>query len=523
MKLDTDQVLELREPHAPGANAPVRWKLASAVLAAAIAAILVLYWPTAHSMVATWMDSTAFAHGPLIVPIVLALVWRKRAEIADLSPRPDYLGFALLAAAGFVWLVGAAGQVLVLQQYAMTAMIAAVVLAVAGRRVALALVFPLAFLLFAVPAGEAFVPRLMNWTADATVAALRVSGIPVYREGNFFAIPSGQWSVVEACSGLRYVIASLTVGTLFAYLNYRKSWKQVLFVAVAVAVPIAANFARAYLIVMIGHLSNMRLGVGVDHMLFGWVFFGAVILVLFWFASFWRDEPPAKDATAPVRFYASPVRTAIAASAAGVVAIAAVWPLYAAYLDRPGVARSAPALAGAAPSSGWTVESGSFTDWRPHYVGAAASRFDVYRKGERAVALYVAYYRDQRQGAELVGWQNVIADPAWVNVGAAGRARQLGVGEVEVRETRLHSGRQHLLVWDWFNVAGMDSSNPYLAKALLARDRLLGRGDDSAALVMAAPYAAGPAEAAETLQEFAREMLPAIHATLEAVKLGEEQ
>ena len=129
----------------------------------------------------------------------------------------------LLAGAGLAWLVAAAGQVQVVQQYAMVAMIPAAVIAVAGRRVALALAFPLAFLLLGVPIGEALIPPLMEWTADFTVTR---SGCPAFRSsarGLFFTIPSGNWSVVEGCSGLRYLIASITVGALFAYLSYRRA------------------------------------------------------------------------------------------------------------------------------------------------------------------------------------------------------------------------------------------------------------------------------------------------------------
>ncbi len=174
----------------------------------------------------------------------------------------------------------------------------------------MAIAFPLAFLFLGVPFGEAFLPRLMDWTAEFTVGALRLSGIPVYREGNFFAIPSGQWSVVEACSGLRYLIASLTVGALFAYLNYQRMRKRVLFVALSIVVPVLANFLRAYMIVMIGHLSNMKLAVGVDHFLYGWVFFGIVIGLLFWLGSFWRDPAPSIEQEATGHLNGRPVSVA---------------------------------------------------------------------------------------------------------------------------------------------------------------------------------------------------------------------
>jgi len=404
-------------------------------------------------------------------------------------------------------------------------MIPALVLALAGRDVARALAFPLAFLLLAVPVGDAFIPRLMDWTADFTVATLRLTGIPVYREGTSFSIPSGNWSVVEACSGLRYLIASVTVGVLYAYLNYRKLWKRLFFIGLAVLVPLAANGVRAYLIVMIGHLSGMKLAVGIDHLIYGWIFFGLVMLLLFWLGLFWRDPVRrAADEEVVPRRAAPSSSAALAGSAVAALAIAAAWPLYAAHLERANGAIGAPVLARPAGAAGWSSETLPLTDWRPRYSGAAASSFEVYRKGDRAVALYVGYYRGQRKGAELVTSGNVIVPQGhavWANVGSSTRSEDFGHGALGIRETRLRSDRQRLLVWDWYRVAGSDLSNPYVAKLLLARDKLLYRGDDAAVIMLATPYEIRTQAAEETLREFARAMLPSINAALAAAASGE--
>ena len=517
MKLDTEQVLR-----SPLDLSPVSgWRLALCGIAACIVGILAIYWDTARSIVAIWASSDTFTHGYLIVPITAGLIWMKRRQVATLAPRPDYLGFVLLAGAGFAWLVAEAAQVQVLQQYAMTAMIPAVVIALAGRRVALALAFPLGFLLLGVPFGEAFLPRLMDWTANFTVAALRVTGVPVYREGNFFGIPSGYWSVVEACSGLRYLIATITVGALYAYWTYHRWWKRAAFMALSVAVPIVANFFRAYIVVMIGHLSSMKLAVGVDHFVYGWVFFGVVIMLLFWIGSFWRDAPRAGHEQ-PVRRFPA-LRTssgAMASAVIGVGVLSAAWPLYAHYLHRSDEA--ATVLAAPAGASGRTLDDPPAGGWRPHYDGAASSVFAVYRKDERTVAVYMGHYRNQRRGAELVNSQNTVSGPAkspWASVGQSMRTEDLGVRAIELRETRLRASDQRLLVWDWYRIAGRDLNDPYVAKALLARARLLGGGDDSAAIVLAAAYDARPDAAAQTLRQFTREMMPSVDAALAAVSV----
>ena len=524
MKFEPDRLLLSADSGLSSHPLPRAWRAALPIMAATVVAILAIYADTAKSIVAIWRSSDTFAHGYLIVPITLVLIWIKRREVAALVPRPDVLGFLLLTAAGFTWLAAEAAQVQVLAQYALLAMVSATVLALGGRRVAWALAFPLAFLLLAVPFGEAFLPWLMEWTAEFTVAALRITGIPVYREGTFFAIPSGHWSVAEACSGLRYLIASVTMGAVYAYLTYRSGWKRALFLALSVAVPIGANFLRAYMIVMIAHLSSMKLAVGVDHLIYGWLFFGVVIGLLFWLGSFWRE--PAAPALHGHAFLQGAPTTSAAMTAAAVAAaaLASAWPLCVPYLGR---AESAPIrLAAPAGASGWSLEPQAAMPWRPHYQGAAASTLAVYRKGDRSVAVYLGYYRNQRQGEELVGSQNLIAggsDSPWTKIGESLHGEELPIGRVELRQTRLRSAAGRLLVWDWYRIAGHNLGNPFMAKALLARDKLLRRGDDCAAIVLAAPYEARPETAADTLRVFTREMLPAIDDVLRvATQRGSE-
>jgi len=235
--------------------------------------------------------------------------------------------------------------------------------------------------------------------------------------------------------------------------------------------------------------------------------------------SFWRD--PVTD-TAGSIVYASRrgirvSRAGMAGSVVAMVVIASAWPLYAAYLDRASGASGTPVLATPAAATGWSVQPTPLTDWRPRYGGAAASVFQVYRKGDRAVALYVGYYRHQRQGAELLNSQNIMVEQkhaVWSNVGEAGRQEDLGKGPVDIRQTRLRSVGQRLLIWDWFHISGRDLSNPYVGTLLLARNRLLGSGDDAAAIILAPPYDERTDAAQETLRQFVREMLPSIEATL---------
>ncbi len=500
------------------------WRFALPLVAGAIIAVLAIHGATVESIVTIWWRSETFAHGFLIVPIVLVLIWQRRDLLAELTPSPDWLGVVLLVGSGAVWLVGYAGEVLVVKQLGLVASIWGVVVAILGREVARAMTFPLAFLVLAVPMGEVLIPPLMEWTADFTVLALQLTGIPVFREGLFFSIPSGEWSIVEGCSGVRYLIASFTVGVLFANLFYWRLWKQLLFVALSVVVPIIANGFRAYLIVMIAHLSDNKLAHGIDHFIYGWVFFGLVMLLLFWIGSFWRDSGAQQRGganSAPAEAPAVP-RARLACHAAVAMAVVAAWPAYASHLDRESIASSQVPLNLVAPlgAGGWVADLAPLTNWRPHYDPPSAALFQVYRKGSHVVALYLAYYRSQRRGAQLVSSGNVMVvqkHPVWSDVGEARVEGALGTGTLDVRETRLRSPQQRLLIWDWFRIGGRDIVSPYVAKWILALHKLANRGDAGTAVILAAPYDDANQPPVDVLREFALDMMPSINIALAGV------
>lgn len=492
------------------------WPLAAFSTIGMLAAVLGLYGSTAWSLVETWTRSETFAHGYLIAPISAWLIWKKRHEVAAIAPVPNFFGLPLLVALGFVWVMGHLGRVQVVQQYAVVLMLPAVVWTVLGTQVVKSLSFPLGFLLLAVPFGEALIPYMIEFTADFTVFALKLSGIPVYREGAFFTVPSGNWSVVEACSGLRYLIASFTLGTLYAYLTYRSLKRRLLFMVIALLVPIVANWLRAYMIVMIGHLSGMRLAVGVDHVIYGWIFFGLVMLALFWLGTFWRED--LQDSQEKPESSVAEVKLKGMVLAAALVLVAAgFWPGYAVYLERATGQNHAPVLAIPAGAHGWQPTNAPFTDWKPRYLAPRAEMTKTYRKDGRQVALYLYAYRQQEQGSELINSRNVLVwteDHVWGKVSERPRALNVAGGVVDVMESELRGSSQRLLVWYWYHVDGRSTANPYRAKFLEAWAKLSGRQDDAMLIALAAPYDDYPEHAEQTLEMFSREMLPEIEASV---------
>lgn len=494
----------------------VSWPKALALVLGGLLLLLALFWQTAVSIVAIWERSETFTHGFLIVPIVVYLIWLKRKALAAVAPQPSYMGLALLAGAGIVWLVSKVAGVLVFEQFGFVAMIPAFVLTVLGWGVARVILFPLSFLFLAVPFGEIFIPPMMVFTADFTVGALQLTGIPVYREGTFFSIPSGNWSVVEACSGLRYLIASFTLGTLYAYLTYRSALRRTVFVILSILVPIIANGLRAYMIVMIGHLSNMQLAVGIDHLIYGWVFFGIVIILLFWIGAYWRED---LNDTQPQAVSASGLGATLpqlAAASLLSLGLLAVWPAYAKFVE----ARSnegAVTLIAPGASAAWQAVNTPQRTWTPHFQGHRAHLLQVYAEGDQQVQLYIAFYRNQTQDRELINSQNFLVasdNHALENVGQSEQSVQINGRRLTMAETRLRAPDRRLLVWQWYWLDGHNTVNPYIAKVLEAKQKLSGKGDDGAAIIISTQYTDDIEAARARLQAFTDAMYRSIERSL---------
>ncbi|WP_019625778.1 exosortase A [Thioalkalivibrio sp. ALJT] len=499
------------------------WPLAALVLL--LAATLVLFQTSYLSMVETWSRSETFTHGFLIAPIALFLVWLKRGELVALAPEPNQLALIPLALLGLAWVMAELVDVTSVRQFAATLMIPALVWLTLGTAVVRVLQFPLAYLLFAVPFGNFLVEPLMDFTADFTVYAVQLTGIPIYRDGLQFELPTGSWSVVEACSGVRYLIASVALGTLYAYIMYRSLWRRLVFVSLAILVPILANGLRAYMIVMIGHLSGMEYAAGVDHLIYGWIFFGLVIFLMFWIGTLWReDDPPAPDhadPNAPVPATSSPRLGRLArATLLGVLVVAAA-PAYSEWMNQRDLGQVAGLGDGAFAVGEWQSPADeTLEDWRPGYHYARAERGGwVSRTSAEGVAVgaHVAYYRQQHRYGSMVGWDNTLAGrdrSDW----SQRRLGSLTLDDgVRVERFRLRGPGRELLVWRLYWVGGALTTSPHEVKVREALQRLLGGRDDAALLVFYAEHDGNPDRVETELRRYAERTLPTLREHLDQV------
>ncbi|MCP5286926.1 MAG: exosortase A [Burkholderiaceae bacterium] len=503
------------------AAAPDQRRALVAMAVLLLALLLGLFRETALGMVHIWTVSTTFNHAFLVPPIVAWLVWRRRAELAAVPFRPAPWVLLPMALICLLWLLADLADVGAAAQFSLVLLLTLTVVAICGHAVARVIAFPLLFLFFAVPIGEFAVPTLQEWTADVTVAALRATGIPVYRDGNQFIIPSGVWSVIEACSGVRYLIACVMVGTLFAYLNYR-SWKRrLIFIAMAVVVPILANWLRAYTIVMVGHVTGSPMILGVDHTVYGWYLFGVVVLVFFMVGARWAEDDGPERALPPGGQLPDRLPRHALAVAAGVLAMAVGVHAWAWHLE-PSAPGSKPVVT---LPDGQATSSASETSlpWAPGFVNPRAEFLRSYQAGGVDIQVWLAYYAVQGPDSKLVSSMNHVVDPADRRWAYHETGRTVTGPDVPgFRQGTVRQGgapslteTQRYRVWHAYWIGGKWTASPAQAKLWQALEMLLGRGDHGAVLVLSTLQSP---DADATLAEFARTRLGGIAAALDAAR-----
>jgi len=278
-----------------------------------------------------------------------------------------------------------------------------------------------------------------------------------------------------------------------------------------------ANWLRAYMIVMIGHLSNNKLAVGVDHIIYGWVFFGLVMLLLYWIGSMWQEPEsivPPVARIAPIR-EGSVHRRSLAMAAMASIAIAAPFAPLSAMVTRS-IQAPQVVLAPIESAQGWTAMAKPVGTWRPRYSGYVTELAQGFVKNGDPVGLYLAFYRDQRKGRELVTSSNQLVhkmDENWREGEQVPERLDWSGRGVEAVRTEL-LGVRPLTVYSLFWVDGRLTGNAYVAKALLAWSRLTGNGDDCALIVWYADRRGDPAATHALLADFAATMSPSIEQLL---------
>jgi exosortase A len=268
------------------------WHITIAMLVVGALAFGLAFHVEVVRAVAVWNESTAYNHCFLIIPISAYLIWERRRALAASSPHPNPWLLLAMIPVGLVWLFADEMQILEGRQLMAMTLFQIFIVAALGLKAWRISAFAILYLYFLVPSGAFLTLPMQNFAAHFAVRGVELLGIPVYSNGLDIEVPGARFTVAEACAGLRFLIASVALGTLYGYTMYRSWQRRAAFIMISIIVPIIANGMRVMGIVVYGYILGNAEAAIADHLIYGWVFFSIVSLILILLGLPFRQDVP---------------------------------------------------------------------------------------------------------------------------------------------------------------------------------------------------------------------------------------
>lgn len=246
-----------------------------------------------------WIGTEDSSHG-IFVPFISGyLIWQARLRLSQITREKSWLGLAVITLSLMLYVVGELSTLFIVLHFSLWMVIVGLAITLLGIRGAKVIAFPLGYLLTAIPL-PTFInanlsSQLQLWSSSLGVGCLQLVGVMAFREGNVIDLGSVQLQVVEACSGIRYLLPLTSLALLCSYLFKDRMWKRVVLVLSAIPISILINGFRIGMIGVLVEVYGKGAAEGFFHLFEGWVIFmvslGLLILEMELLGELGHQEP----------------------------------------------------------------------------------------------------------------------------------------------------------------------------------------------------------------------------------------
>ena len=226
-----------------------------AILAVTLGVIVALYFNTLIWLFTAWWNDPYYLYGFVVPMISCYLVWNKRAELVKLDKESSSLGIPVIVIGLLVHGIGILRTFWFASAVSIIIVLAGMILFIYGKDVMKALLFPVSFTFFMVPIPIAPVigAALQAPSAGCAVSLVSVLGIGATVTGAEIHLAESAFEVGAPCSGMKSIIALLTLAALYAYLLEGSQGMKVAIFLSALPLAIVANVLRISSILLIAN------------------------------------------------------------------------------------------------------------------------------------------------------------------------------------------------------------------------------------------------------------------------------
>ena len=218
-----------------------------------------------------------YTHCFLIPFVVIYLIWEKKQELSESPSLPSWTGLAPFLIGVFLfWLGELSGEYFTLYLSLWFVIIGLLWMHLGWQKIK-TIWFALAMMLTMFPLPNfittwiTFQLRLIS--SKLGVWMLQIYGMSAHREGNVIDIGFTQLQVVDACSGLRYVIPLMVLSLLLAYWFKAHIWKRLVLFLSSIPLAIVINSFRIAVTGILYSTMGAKVAEGFFHGFSGWLIF----------------------------------------------------------------------------------------------------------------------------------------------------------------------------------------------------------------------------------------------------------
>ncbi len=208
----------------------------------------VSFFPVFQKMSIRW-DSGDNSYCYLIIPLFIYLCWDRKESFKFSEFSWSFLGIVPLLLSAALIITGELGSVETMLYTGLFGCIVSIILVLYGKRI-YHLIFPIFLLCFMVPIPP-FINKILTFKLRVTASVistklLQFTGVSVLREGNILDLGISRLQVVDACSGLRYLIPMLLTAILVGYFFNKVRWHRFFLIALVIPLSVFVNSFRIF-------------------------------------------------------------------------------------------------------------------------------------------------------------------------------------------------------------------------------------------------------------------------------------
>jgi len=440
--------------------------------------VIISFFPSSLTLHQKWfMSGEGYSHGYLLLSICIYLVFEKRDLLQQAVQRPRWILAFPLTVLCLTWVVLNLAGIQTLQQLLMPIIFLTVCGLVFGLRFAIILTPIISFIFLGIPIWDYAIPLLQAMAVAASRAGLTLMSLPVFIKDIWVTVPGGQFEIAGGCSGLRYLLVSLTLSALYGFLSYSRLWKILALIIFAATMSLVFNWLRILIIIYAGYATQMKHSLVSDHDNFGWLIFAISLIPLFFVARKLESNeeieksilPDAKNETEDRGKNNSSFKTPYMAIIVALL-LTSIAPATLIALDTQNNKGNQLAFKFPLYLKQWDYKGRAINNWLPHYENAEKIITGSYHSNQSNIDISIHHYFNQNQDNELIYYLNRVLNLPWkehINTGIELTVppKETYVNIIIANENPTNGKKLKSVIY-WYEVAGNKTTTELGAKWL---------------------------------------------------------